>query len=99
MKILVVDDDPVARKVLNAFLTQSNYDVDVVEDAEQALDAMQEEDAPPIAIIDWQMPGMDGLELCAALREMDLPLQPYLFILHTKKDKNDIAQALDAGAD
>jgi CheY-like chemotaxis protein len=99
MKILVVDDDPVARKVLNAFLTQSNYDVDVVEDAEQALDAMQEEDAPPIAIIDWQMPEMDGLELCAALREMDLPLQPYLFILHTKKDKNDIAQALDAGAD
>jgi CheY-like chemotaxis protein len=99
MKILVVDDDPVARKVLNAFLTQSNYEVDVVEDAEQALDAMQEEDAPPIAIIDWQMPEMDGLELCAALRGLDLPLQPYLFILHTKKDKNDIAQALDAGAD
>jgi sigma-B regulation protein RsbU (phosphoserine phosphatase) len=99
MKILVVDDDPVARKVLHAFLTQSNYDVDVVEDAEQALEAMQEEDAPPIAIIDWQMPGMDGLELCVALRELDLPLHPYLFILHSKKDKNDIAQALDAGAD
>jgi len=99
MKILVVDDDPVARKVLHAFLTQSNYDVDVVEDAEQGLEAMQEEDAPPIAIIDWQMPGMDGLELCAALRELDLPLHPYLFILHSKKDKNDIAQALDAGAD
>jgi sigma-B regulation protein RsbU (phosphoserine phosphatase) len=99
MKILVVDDDPVARKVLNAFLTQSNYDVDVVEDAEQALEAMQEEDAPPIAIIDWFMPGMDGLELCATLRELDLPIQPYLFILNSKKDKNDIAQALDAGAD
>jgi len=99
MKILVVDDDPVARKVLHAFLTQSNYDVDVVEDAEQGLEAMQEEDAPPIAIIDWQMPGMNGLELCAALRELALPLQPYLFILHSKKDKNDIAQALDAGAD
>jgi CheY-like chemotaxis protein len=99
MKILVVDDDPVARKVLNAFLTQSNYDVDVVEDAEQALEAMQEEDAPPIAIIGWFMPGMDGLELCATLRELELPIQPYLFILHTKKDKNDIAQALDAGAD
>jgi CheY-like chemotaxis protein len=99
MKILVVDDDPVARKVLNAFLTQSNYDVDVVDDAEQALEAMQEEDAPPIAIIDWLMPEMNGLELCAALRELDLPIQPYLFILHTKKDKNDIAQALDAGAD
>jgi CheY-like chemotaxis protein len=73
--------------------------VDVVEDAEQGLEAMQEEDAPPIAIIDWQMPGMTGLELCAALRELDLPLHPYLFILHSKKDKNDIAQALDAGAD
>jgi CheY-like chemotaxis protein len=99
MKILVVDDDPIARKVLHAFLTQSNYDVDVVEDAAQALEAMQEEDAPPIAIIDWLMPEMNGLELCAALRDLELPVQPYLFILHTKKDKNDIAQALDAGAD
>jgi len=99
MKILVVDDDPVARKVLHAFLTQSNYDVDVVEDAEQGLEAMQEEDAPPIAIIDWQMPEMDGLELIRRLREHGGEHYTYVILLTSHSTRDDFVRGMEAGAD
>jgi phosphoserine phosphatase RsbU/P len=99
MKVLAVDDNPIARKVLSAFLTQSNYDAEVVDTPAEVLELLQEEDAPLIVIIDWMMPEMEGTELCAKIRELGLPIQPYLFILSAKKEKEEIAQALDSGAD
>jgi DNA-binding response OmpR family regulator len=99
MKVLVVDDDPIARKVLDAFLKQSCCDVQMVEDSHRALCAMLAPDAPHIAIIDWMMPHLTGPELCAKLREHDFEIQPYLLMLSARKEKGDIAAALDAGAD
>jgi CheY-like chemotaxis protein len=99
MKILVVDDDPIARKVLDAFLKQMRCEVDIVEDSHRALCAMLAPDAPHIAIIDWMMPNLTGPELCAKLREHEFEIQPYLLMLSARKEKGDIAAALDAGAD
>lgn len=99
MKVLVVDDDVIARKVLGAFLKQSNYDMSIVEDGQSAFRALTAPDAPLVAIIDWMMPDISGPELCGKLRQHDFAVQPYLLMLSGRKEKADIATALDAGAD
>ncbi len=99
MKVLVVDDDVIARKVLGAFLKQSNYEMSIVEDGQSAFRALTAPDAPLVAIIDWMMPDISGPELCAKLRQHDFAVQPYLLMLSGRKEKTDIAAALDAGAD
>lgn len=98
-KILAVDDNPVARAVLQAFLKKSGYEPVIVEDAEAALRTMTGPEAPNIAILDWMMPGMSGTELCAKLRSSTLPLRPYIIMLTSRTTKADIAEGLDAGAD
>lgn len=99
MKVLVVDDDVVARKVLGAFLKQSNYEMSIVEDGQSAFRALTAPDAPHVAIVDWMMPDITGPELCAKLRNHAFAVQPYLLMLSGRKEKTDIAAALDAGAD
>jgi len=99
MKVLVVDDDVVARKVLGAFLKQSNYEMSIVEDGHSAFQALTAPDAPHVAIIDWMMPDISGPELCTKLRQHEFAVQPYLLMLSGRKEKTDIAAALDAGAD
>ncbi len=99
MKILVVDDDRIARKVLRAFLEDAHYQVATAEDGKQAIDAMMADDAPPILILDWVMPGMSGPEVCAKLRVAQLKFRPYVLMLSAKTDKNEVVAGLDAGAD
>jgi CheY-like chemotaxis protein len=98
MKVLVVDDDSVARKVLGAFLKQSCYDVVTMEDGHSAFRALTAPDAPHIAIVDWMMPDLTGTELCARLRAHPFTIQPYVIIISGRKEKSDIVAALDAGA-
>ncbi len=99
MKVLVVEDDPVVRRILEDLLTRWNFEVVVTTNADQALKTFQREDAPRLAIIDWQMPGMDGVELCCQVRHT-LKLTPlYLILLTIRGGKANIVQGLDAGAD
>jgi DNA-binding response OmpR family regulator len=98
-KILVVDDDPVTRSVVKRFLEQSSYQVEIMEDSQLALEYLVSPSAPHIAVIDWMMPGLSGLELCAKLRQHKLPIQPHVLILTSRKEKADVAMALDSGAD
>jgi len=98
-RILVADDDPISRRVLQVTLTKWGYDPVVCGDGAEALRLMERPDRPDIAILDWMMPGLDGVQLCRALRrEM---VDPYLYVVMlTGKDRtDDIIQALDAGAD
>ena len=99
MKILVVDDDRIARKVLRAFLEEAKYEVVAAEDGRQAIDILLADDAPPIVILDWVMPGMSGPEVCSKLRASRLKVRPYVLMLSAKTDKNEIVAGLDAGAD
>lgn len=99
MKILVVDDDRIARKVLRAFLEDASYEVTVAEDGKQAIEALMTDDAPPIVILDWVMPGMSGPEVCARLRTAQLKIRPYVLMLSAKNDKTEVVAGLDAGAD
>ncbi len=99
MKVLIADDDPVSLLVLDELLTGFEYQVVSCTDGLEAWEALSSEDAPELAILDWMMPGMDGLELCKRLRESPNPSLPYVLLLTAKQRKQDMIEALQAGAD
>jgi two-component system cell cycle response regulator len=99
MKILLADDEPIARTMLEHWLTGWGYQVTCARDGEAALNAFKADPELRLAIIDWVMPKMDGTDVCRALRSG--PQEPYVYVvLLTARDrKDDIVRGLDAGAD
>lgn len=97
MKILIAEDDATSRLLLQTLLKQQG--VIATTDGQQAYDALLAEDAPRLAIFDWMMPQLDGIETCRKARE-DAQLEHlYVIMLTTRDTKDDIAEALQAGAD
>ena len=99
MKILIAEDDPVSRRLLEAFLSKWGYDVVVTCDGGEAWEVLDEADAPSLVVSDWMMPKVDGLELCRKIREMQRSHYTYFIILTAKERKEDVIQGLEAGAD
>ncbi len=99
MKILVAEDDVTSRFMIRTFLGKWGYEVISASDGEEAWTVLQEPEAPQMAILDWMMPGMDGISLCRKLREQKRPDPLYIILLTTKGDRQDIIRGLDAGAD
>ena len=98
MKILIAEDDPVSRRILDATLVKWGYEVSVSLDGRQAWDVLQREDAPPLAILDIMMPGMDGLEICRKVRQLPRATPPYLILLSAMSGKEDVVRGIGAGA-
>ena len=98
MKILIADDDPVLRIVLNGTLNESGYEVIETCDGLAAWDALRQVDGPKIAILDWGMPGMDGTEVCRRAREEPRTVGSYLILLTARLGETEVAEVLDAGA-
>lgn len=99
MKILVAEDDSIARDVLARTLTVLGYEVVAVADGQEAWSVLQEADAPRLAVLDWMMPGIDGPELCRRLRERGPGPYVYVILLTGKTGQADVVAGLDAGAD
>ncbi len=99
MRVLVAEDDAVSRHLLATFLTKWGYRVVVATDGSEAWEKLQREDAPKLAILDWMMPGMDGLALCQKIRQRSQDKYIYVLLLTAKGQKEDLVSALDAGAD
>jgi phosphoserine phosphatase RsbU/P len=99
VKILVADDDPVSRLRLESLLAKWKHEVVSVADGTQAWEALQAEDAPGVALLDWMMPGLDGLEICRRVRQSETPAAVYLILLTARSDRQDIILGLEAGAD
>ncbi len=99
MKILIAEDDATSRLLLEATLKQWDHEVVIAVDGTQAWEALQQDDAPHLAIFDWMMPGMDGVEVCRRARESGGMAHLYIIMLTTRDSKGDIAEALQAGAD
>jgi len=99
VKILIAEDDPIARRLLEAFLGKWGYDVVATCDGREAWEVLNEPEAPNLVISDWMMPGMDGLELCRKIRKMERSDYIYFIILTAKGTKEDVILGLDAGAD
>ena len=98
MRILIAEDDFTSRTVLAGVLKKERHEVTAVVNGEEALQVMQQPDAPALAILDWMMPEMDGTEVVRRVRAMRSDRPPYIIILTTKSDKADIITGLDAGA-
>jgi sigma-B regulation protein RsbU (phosphoserine phosphatase) len=98
MRILIAEDEPISRRLLETTLTKAGHDVAAVVDGIRALDSIQKE-VPDILITDWMMPELDGLELCRRLRGLELPSYVYVIVLTALTQKENITQGLDAGAD
>ena len=102
MQILIAEDDNVSRRLLETTLTRWGYDVVTCVDGIAAWDILQSPTAPQLAILDWMMPKMDGVELCRHVRNpQQRPSEPYIYLilLTSKSQKGDIIAGLEAGAD
>ena len=99
LRILVVDDDAMTRLTLESVIRGAGWSPVSIEDPELAFDMLTGADAPPIALIDWQMPTLSGLDLCRRVREADPAARPYLIFVTSNSTSTDIVLGLDAGAD
>ena len=96
--ILLAEDDPVTRMLLTRFLKKAGYEVDAVADGMAAFERMIQR-YYPILITDWEMPGMDGVELCRTLRNLQLDGYVYVLLLTGRDAKEHMVAGLEAGAD
>lgn len=99
MKILIADDDRVSRQKLAGMLKKWGYEILACQDGEEAWQAMQKDDAPSLLILDWMMPGLDGLEVCRKVRSLNREPYVYMLLLTSRNEKDDIVRGMEAGAD
>jgi len=99
MRVLIADDDPAALLLLESVLEDWGYEVMTARDGTEAWDVLRRGDAPPLAILDWMMPGLDGVEVCRKVRQASEAPYVYLIMLTGKTERHDIVRGMAAGAD
>jgi len=99
VKLLIAEDDTVIRRLLQVTLSRSGFEVVAVANGRQALEEMQKPDAPRLAVLDWMMPEIDGLDVCRRIRANAGVPYVYILVLTAKGRKEDLVEGLDAGAD
>src|SRR3954447_16129745 len=109
MKVLIAEDDPISRRLLEKILTKWGYEITLAFDGTQAWNLLQSQNTsadknmnggtPRLAIMDWMMPGMDGLDVCRKVREqVDCPYV-YILLLTARSEQKDFLEGMEAGAD
>lgn len=98
MRILIAEDDPTSRRMLTAVLEQGGHEVQVAVNGAEAWAALQAPAAPRLAILDWMMPELEGVEVVRRVRAHATERPPYLIMLTTREEKADVVTALEAGA-
>jgi len=98
-RILIAEDDPVSRRMLESLLLKWAYDVTVVTDGMEAFRLLDSTDAPRLAVLDWMMPGMEGVEICRRIRERKDRPYIYVILLTARSQKQDLLDGLELGAD
>jgi two-component system cell cycle response regulator len=99
VKILIAEDSIVSTHLLFATLRRWGYDVVVANDGSQAWKELQKEDPPKLAILDWEMPGMTGPQVCRRVREIREKQYTYLLLLTSRNLKEDMVEGMESGAD
>ncbi|WP_419660289.1 two component system response regulator modulated with diguanylate cyclase [Desulfosarcina variabilis str. Montpellier] len=96
--ILLAEDDPISRRLFEKTLTKEGFQVTTVENGRKALELFRQQFFP-IVLTDWQMPEMEGPDLCQAIRKENPSRYVYIVMLTSKGSKDDIISGLGAGAD
>jgi len=97
-RVLLADDEPVQRMLLGRMLTRAGYEVIPAEDGRQALQRIAEGDIP-LLVTDWEMPHLDGIGLCHAIRSMQLPHYVYTILITSRDAVEHVVMGLRSGAD
>jgi len=98
MKVLIAEDDPVSRRLLESYLKKWGHDVVVAVNGGEAWRQFEQQEFP-LVISDWMMPEVDGLELVRRIRGHQRPGYAYIILVTEKSQKEDIVAGMDAGAD
>ncbi|MFY9804802.1 MAG: diguanylate cyclase [Candidatus Acidiferrales bacterium] len=98
-RVLIAEDDPVSRRLLEVFLAKWGFEVMVATNGTQALQLLERMDAPRLAVLDWMMPGMEGIQICQKLRECKERPYVYVLLLTGRSQKEDLLAGLESGAD
>jgi CheY-like chemotaxis protein len=98
MRILIAEDDLTSRTVLASVLKKEGHEVTATVNGAEAWEVLQQPDAPLLAILDWMMPEVNGLEVVRRVRSLPTNRPPHLIMLTTKSEKDDIIAGLEAGA-
>ena len=99
MRILIAEDEPAFRQLLEDTLARWGYEVVVSRDGNEACQILQSENAPQLAILDWKMPGMEGVDICRAIRKSAHEYYHYIILLTSQQRDEDLVIGMEAGAD
>jgi sigma-B regulation protein RsbU (phosphoserine phosphatase) len=99
MKVLIAEDNRISSRILQIRLTKWGYEVERASDGNDALEKLTSKDAPQIVILDWILPGIDGLEVCKRIRSLDGVQQPYIILMTGNATSENIVEGLNSGAD
>jgi two-component system cell cycle response regulator len=99
MKILIADDEPVSRHLLRGLLVKWGFEVVIAEDGNAAWEYLKSPDAPRMALLDWMMPGQNGVDVCREMRKLRQASYTYILLLTAKDAKESVVEGLESGAD
>ena len=99
MKVLAAEDNPVLQSMLRGLLAKWGYEAIIARDGNEAWTALQAEGGPRLAVLDWMMPGLDGVEVCRRVRAQNRESYVYLILLTGRTDSRDLVEGMEAGAD
>jgi two-component system cell cycle response regulator len=99
LKVLAAEDNPVFQSMLSNMLTKWGYQPIIARNGNEAWEALQQPDGPRLAILDWMMPGMNGVDVCRAVRAAGREPYVYILLLTARTDSQDLVEGMDAGAD
>ena len=99
MDVLIADDDPVSRRLLQVSLGHAGYNVISAANGTEALHALDAVDYPRLCVLDWMMPELDGVDVCRIIRERGREPYIYVILLTSKAEQKEIVEGLESGAD
>ena len=99
IKVLVAEDNPVFQSMLSNMLTKWGYEPVMARDGNQAWDLLQSHEGPQLAILDWMMPGLNGVDICRAVRAANREPYVYILLLTARANSMDLVEGMEAGAD
>jgi two-component system cell cycle response regulator len=97
--VLIAEDDPMFRRILRTWLADFGFQTILATDGAEAWDILQRKQPPQLLILDWEMPKVDGIELCRRIRQRQQADYQYVLLVTGKEDKQRVVEGLEAGAD